>query len=248
MEKNLSFPQEPVSRVRVKLTWAQAEMVSSKGDQLQLIVAGDDESVQELRVEMENDTLLIAQPQLGYAKDIPRRRWLEICVRIPDAWQGDVDVDGVTGAVGAYSIKAQDFSISTVSGPINVRDLSGSMVWLHTVSGAIAAQRVEAKKVNIRSVSSDATLSDSTAQQTKLFTVSGELAVSLMPGSHSVDSQSISGSVCIEVEPGTAVKTAFHSLSGQFLLEDGLQNSEGGLTVTASSVSGDLAIRKRESK
>lgn len=245
MEKNVTFESAGIARVRIKLTWAQLEIVELQGGAFQAIIAGDDESVQELRVEESSGELVISQPHLAYAKEIiPRRRWLQICLRVPGAWQGDIDADTVSGPIGAHTIQCADLTLATVTGAMNINDVRCKSLWMHTVSGAVAGQALRAEKASLRSVSGNMNVTDALFTHTKLFTVSGEAAISLLEGSRAVDMQSISGSSCFYVN--SPVKAAFHALSGQFLLADDVEQADDGIEINASSVSGNFAVKRRD--
>lgn len=245
MEHNHVYPAQAISQVRIKLTWAQLELDATKASDFQLIVAGDDESVEELRVEQTGDGLTIGQPQLAYAMEIlPRRRWLQICLRIPEAWRGELDANTVAGTVSARKFAGTDVSLTTVSGSMNVRDMQADILWLHTVSGAVSGKNLTAKRCNLRGVSGQMKLTEVAFEKTKVFTVGGSVELSMLPGARSLDGQSVSGSLCVETDG--PVKAALHSLSGQFLLDDSFKQQNEGMEISVSSVSGDLAVRKRE--
>lgn len=246
MEKNFAYPMNAFVRVRAKITWAQLEIATTKGAEFQLIIAGDDESVEELRVEQNRRELTVAQPQFGgYAKEIiPRRRWLQICVRIPAEWRGDVDADTITGPLSAYGFAGTDVALSTVSGAINVRNLQAQSLFLHTVSGTIAGNDLVANRTNLRGVSGKQALRSVQFGLIKSFTVSGDVSLDLLEGSRTLDMQSISGNM--QVETNDPVNAALHSLSGRFLMEDNVERATDGFDISASSVSGDLSIKRRE--
>ena len=77
----------------------------------------------------------------------------------------------------------------------------------------------------------------------KVFTISGDVILTLDDACKMLESQSVSGALSIETNG--PVKAALHSLSGQYILGEGLDSTEGGLTINASSVSGDLAVKKK---
>jgi hypothetical protein len=245
MERNLSFPSESVVTLRVRLTWGQAELLTGESDQFQVLIAGDDDSVEEVRAEMRGGEVLVAQPQLAYAKELlPRNRWLQICVRVPKGWRGDLEASTVAGMLGARSLALGDLSLTTVSGSLRANQLSGDQLFLHTVAGAISGEALQAKRVNLRTVSGRVALKDLGFITGKAFTVSGEVNLLLRDGCRALDVQSVSGGICIET--ASPAQGALHSLSGQFIRGDGVQWAEGGLEVSASSVSGDLVLKGRE--
>ena len=252
MEKNLSFSESTATRVRAKLTWAQFEIVSSHAAQVDVFIAGDDESVEELRVEQSENGLVIAQPQLAYAKEIlPRRHWLQICLRLPQEFSGSLDVDTVSGAVGAHGVAGAGVSIATVSGQINARDVRADHLRLRTVSGALVGADLAADRGSMRTVSGAVKANGVSMRTAKVFTVSGEVALALSSAGESLDMQSVSGMLYVETDG--PVRASLHSLSGQFLLDDDLLPGRGTaqeqpliMKITASSVSGDLTVRRNK--
>lgn len=245
MERNIRYPARQGMRVRTKLSWAQVEIMSCEKDELQLMIAGDDESVESLRVEQSGEDIVIAQPQTAYAKELlPTKRWLQICVRLPQGFDGDLDIDTISGTVGAHNITGRDIMLTTVGGAIHTRQIESSLLWLHTVSGAVTGDRLSADRCHVRTVSGNVSLTAWKISTAKVFTVSGEVSLSLCPGARALDTQSISGGVGIIVD-GPA-RASMHSLSGQFVLANNIEEAPGCLEINASSITGDLTVRKKE--
>ncbi len=252
MERNLSFPRDSIARVRVKLTWAQVEAVSGGPDAFDVLIAGDEDSVEELRVEQTGDDLSIAQPQLAFAKEIlPRRRWLQICLRVPAAWKGDLDIATISGSLGAHGIAGDEVTLTTVSGPIHAHDIVSGHFAMHTATGTLAGDTIQANHCYIRTVSGRVAVAEARFTSAKVFTVSGEVSLALADGAKTLDLQSVSGAMRVETD--TPVLAALHSLSGQLSLDESLaardgiiENVKNILEITASSVTGDLAVRRRE--
>ncbi len=244
MERNLDFSGAAVTRLRMKLTWAQLEIVTADAEDFKLFIAGDDESVEELRAEMSEGDLIVAQPQLGYAKEIlPRRRWLQIGLRVPQAWRGELDVDSIAGMVGAHKIRCKQMELSTVSGQIHADGIECDLLEIHTVAGVVNGDGLKAQRGHFRTVSGRMALNDLTLKEGKGTTMSGEMNLSLNEGCKTLDFQSVSGAICVEVE-GPA-KGSLRSLSGQFLLGGDVHQEPGCLEIIGSSVTGDLAVKAR---
>jgi len=244
MERNVSFQSDGVQNVRAKLTWAQIEIVSGPGTEFQLLIAGDDESVEEVRAEKAGEEIVLSQPHLAYAKELlPRRRWLQICLRVPEGWRGDLDVDTIAGMIGLHKVSASSLSLTTVAGAMRVNGAECDFLVLQSATGAITVEGVRAKRANLRTVSGKITFENATVYATKLFTVSGEVFLALRKECRTLDSQSVSGAISVTVD-GPA-KAVLRSLSGQFLVDEKVEQAEGGLEITASSVSGDLAVKAR---
>jgi len=242
MEQNLTFPSAQVKRVRMKLAWAQAEIVDSASKVHQLLIAGDDESIAELRAELADGEIVVVQPQRSYAKEVLHRsRWLQICLRLPRDYAGDLDVDTVTGPIGANKITGAEVALTTVSAPIRVKGVTGNRISLHTVSGAITGDTLRAARGGFRSVSGTISLENILMDTVKSFTVSGETNLTLLDGCRTLDLQSISGAACVGAEG--AAKATLGSLSGQFLLGEDVKDAPGCLEITMSSMSGDLVVK-----
>lgn len=247
MEKSVSFPRDQIDRVILKMTWAQVEVVLGTGDEFQVIATGDDSSVEELRVELKEKALEAAQPPLLNAKGmLPRSKWLQICVRVPQTWRGEVDVDSISGMIGVRKINGTEISASTVSGPIHIRDTESERLMLHNVSGTISGKRLSAQRGNVRTISGKVGLEGIKIEMIKFFTVSGEANLSLDEGVRTLEIQSISGAIGVEVEGGA--HASLSSLSGKFIVSEEIAQSEGGVTISASSVTGDLLVKKRDKK
>ena len=90
MERNLSFDTEELSSIAVRLGWAQLEMFADEVDKVQVMAAGDDSSVEDLRIAVKDGILTVEQPQYGLSLNIMESRWLQVCVRVPSQWRGDV--------------------------------------------------------------------------------------------------------------------------------------------------------------
>ena len=83
MERNLSFDTEGLEKIAVHLGWAQLEMFADEVDKVQVMAAGDDSSVEDLRIAVKDGCLTVEQPQYGISLNIMECRWLQVCVRVP---------------------------------------------------------------------------------------------------------------------------------------------------------------------
>lgn len=62
MERNLSFDTEGLEKIAVHLGWAQLEMFADEVDKVQVMAAGDDSSVEDLRIAVKDGCLTVEQP------------------------------------------------------------------------------------------------------------------------------------------------------------------------------------------
>lgn len=246
MEKNFTFSSSAIERLRIRLTWAQLELLPCDADEFQLIIAGDDESIDDLRIEQTGDDLIVAQPQITYAKDLlPRRRWLQICICVPEAWQGKVSVDTVSGIIGAHGVSAAEISLTTVSASLNVQNLAAEeALVLHSVSGAVSANTLQSRRCSLRTVSGDIKATGFSVREAKLFTVSGNVEMDVEPEGRNIDGQTVSGSVLVRTNQN--VKATLHSLSGQYTFGEREATEDSTLEISITSVSGNLTVETKK--
>ncbi|MCL1796562.1 MAG: DUF4097 domain-containing protein, partial [Clostridia bacterium] len=195
MERNACFSQT-VKHIRGKMTWAQVEVVSGAHGEVQLLASGDDESVQELRIEFDNEELTLSQPQLAFAKELlPRTRWLTVLLRIPSSYKGCLEIDTISGMILANGITGDTIKLSTISGGVHAKRVEAAALRLHSVSGAVAVGGVIAPKLRVRTVSGEIAIGGAAFATAKITNVSGESSLSVHKGGMSLELQSISGAM-----------------------------------------------------
>ena len=136
MERNVNFGTEGLSDIAVHLAWAQLEIFADDVEKIQVMAAGDENSVSDLRIEVKDGTLLVEQPQYGLSLNIMESKWLQVCVRVPRAW-------------------GHGIHCSTLSGLLSARKLNGSEIVLETVTGDLRALKLSAAQMSLKSVSGD---------------------------------------------------------------------------------------------
>lgn len=240
MERSIGFPAEAVSRIRGRLTFAQVEIFSGAASDISLLLSGDEENLQEVRMELENGELLIAQPQLAFAKEIlPKKSWLHVLIRLPSEWKGDFAVGTLTGVLGAQGISGSEMELSTVSGGLQLKDVRADAMHLHTVSGPISAKRIAAEQLRIRSMAGDIAVEGAAFETAKASNVSGEISLSIRENAKLLEIQTVSGSMHLEVQ-GPA-RASLRSLTGRLSRSE--EVAEGGLEIRGTSISGELVVR-----
>jgi len=244
MEKNCSFLADFIHSVRIRLTWAQLEIIKGGQEAFHIHIAGHEDSVNEIRVEEKDHEVTISQPQYTAAMGIVSlKRWIQVCVRVPDGWKGELDASTVSGTISAHKICGDDIAFSTVSGSIHAISICGSHVGIRSISGAIAGDAIETKHLFLRTVSGKAKLEDVQSVTSKVFTVSGKICLQLGGGCKFIDLQSISGDVQLFLK-GPVKETSLRSLIGQCSVDEELEKSEDGLDISSISVTGSLTVSR----
>lgn len=246
MEKNLSFPCGSIKNVRVKLTFTQIEVITGTTDAFQIHIAGLEESVDDINVEVKNDELTIVQPQYTVVQDIiPVKRWMQMSLRIPDGWNGDIDISTVTGMLNARKVSVDEIAFTTVSGPIHLQQITGGHIGIRSVTGAVNGDIISAKHLYIRTMSGKVSLHNVKTSVGKVFSVSADVNISITGDARSLDTQSVSGDINVEVDK--PIKNAsLHSLTGQIIQSEELQKGDDGIDISSSSISGSLSIKVKK--
>ena len=136
MERNESFETKGLNEIAVHLAWGQLEIFADDVDKVQVMVAGDESSTQDLRIVVKEDRLIVEQPQYGLSLNITEGHWLQVCVRLPLGWDRAIDCN-------------------TISGLLSARKLSGGMIELETVTGDLRALKLKAEKIALKTVGGD---------------------------------------------------------------------------------------------
>lgn len=118
MERNMSFDGGSLDGVAVHLAWGQLEIFADDVDRIQVMAAGDDGSVNDLRIGEKEGWLVVEQPQYGLSLNITESRWLQICVRMPKEWKKTIACNTISGLLSARGLRAKSLTLETVSGDL----------------------------------------------------------------------------------------------------------------------------------
>lgn len=240
MSRNHSFSPMEVSALTVKLTWATVEIMVDDVEQIQVLVAGNDADVKDLKVELTAGALLIEQPAIGISVNLTAGRWMDVFIRMPLAWKGPVEIATRSGRINARGLSGTDIRLESITGDLRVMNVKGIDCLMHTVSGHLFGALVDCEKLNLRSVSTDITMEDVTFRTVKAASVNGSIRLAATQPIESVDATTATGHLTVSA-PITEIKLTYHSVSGQ-LRTRGVALQKTGVPISLSSVSGDLEI------
>ena len=179
---------------------------------------------------------------------------VDYIIRVPRTCS--LNVSGVSNTTMIQGIDA-DSSITTVSGSLALRDLSGK---LNIIS---APSHVDGKSLSgslkLKTVSGDANFSESNFHEIRGSTVSGDLVIQT-PFAGPSHFNSISGDVRLIIPSATHCSVKVSSVSGEFTTSLPSRNGQrrtgkgsfeignGGVSLDFDSVSGDLSLTTAESE
>ncbi|NLB89848.1 MAG: DUF4097 domain-containing protein, partial [Clostridiales bacterium] len=231
-----------IEKLEINLSWGQMNIVVEPVDQLQILASGDDESLKELRIEVDDKELVIEQPQFGMYKNINASKWLEVVIRIPKEMHIPIEVQSISGPISARDISGENIHIETVSGKVLLQNIEGKEIYIRSISGAIRCQKLTGRKLKLRTVSGKSVLEQINVQKASYGTVSGDV---IMDCSHVFDKMeynTVSGSLTIygPMEKISILRRGFRGnvrTEGVTLVEE-----ENHPTLKINSLTGDVSV------
>lgn len=247
MERNESFRSEELHEIIARLAWAQLEIFADDVEQIQIIASGDDRTVSELRIEKENGTLTVEQPQYGLTLDITHGHWIQIAVRVPKAWDQTLRLNTIGGPVKVSGLGGESISVETITGDLKASRLTAGNIALRTTAGAVKGSQLICETLVSRSVSGNIALEDVSAKNYRFTTVSGDIRLDMSAGFDQMEIRTVSGDCELFTELD-ALNVSVRSVSGGKTLNGvKLTDDKTAPLVRLTGVSGNLKInQKRE--
>ena len=242
MERNMHFEIAGLNDIVVRLAWAQLEIFADDVEKIQVMAAGDEATVSDLRIGIRESELLIEQPQYGLSLNLTESRWLQVCVRVPRTWEKAMHISTISGSLSARGLQGREIVLDTVSGDVRAVRVHAEKLSLKTISGDMRAEKPDAKAVSVRSVSGDVAMDEMNAETLKCNSVSGRQRYHLVKGFERIDINAVSGDVVI-TSTVTRMNVVMRSISGQVRTEGVSVTEEAGVPmVRATGISADLKL------
>lgn len=242
MERNSSFEINGLKDITVHLAWGQLEVFGDEVERVQVMAAGNESTVNDLRIELKDGVLLIEQPQYGLTLNMMDSQWLQLCIRVPKAWKNAVHLSTISGLLSMRNICGSDVTLDTVSGDLQTANLTAATMALKTISGDVRGDGIATEKLNVRSVSGDLALNAMRVTQLKSTSVSGEQTFNLNAAFQRIDVTAVSGNVII-TSPVETMNVNLRSVSGKVFTSGVTITREADApTVSATGVSADLKL------
>ncbi len=238
MNRNESFSALTVTHLIVHLAWATLEIISDDVEELQLLISGDAHDVSELKISCENGLLLCEQPTYGINMKLTTERWMQIFIRVPRSWKGEVEASTISAPLSARDLTGTDLTLETVSGDLRTSGMRFLTVSLRSVSGAVNASRLAGDRLTLRSVSGGMSASECTFAAYRINAVSGDTLLSASEPFDRLDATTVSGSVRLSA-PMDQADIVLRAISGR-VRTGGVSIVEGAPPVCVTSVSGDI--------
>ena len=244
MSRNETFDPAAAVRLEVSLAWATLEVTADSVERIQLIVAGTPEDVEDLKAQMESGVLTVEQPAYGLSTRINSERWMQVTLRVPKTWKGELTCSTMAGPLHVRGLSGSDFRLSTVTGGLRAAELEAMTLSLRTVSGTLTASGIRSDSLSVRTVSGGLLLERAAARRIKVTGVSADMNLDLAEVPERVDISAVSGDTAVRL-PAESANVSLRAVTGK-LRTAGVEQAEDGPAISAATVSGDLTVSRRD--
>ena len=242
MERNESFGVESINDLAIHLAWAQVEIFADEIERVQVLAAGDESSVKDLRIEVEDNVLVVEQPQYGLSLNITESHWMQVCVRVPADWSQKIHVNTISGLLNARGLNGSRIVLDTISGDIRANRLTAGEISIKSISGDIRSEGLTAERLTARTVSGNITMDNSSAKSYRCTTINGEQHIKLRDSFELMDLRSVSGDVTLMTSV-RRMSISTRSLNGRVSTDNVETTSDPGVPVVrVTGVSVDLRV------
>ena len=246
MERNLMFETDGLNDIAVHLAWAQLEIFADDVQKIQVLVAGDERSVEDLRILTKDGQLLVEQPQYGLSiSNLRESTWMQVCVRVPRTWDKEIHANTISGLLSARKLNASKLVLDTVSGDLRATMLNAPVIKLRSVSGDVHGETISCDSLQFRVISGDMNLDVLSTKSIKGTSVGGDVLLDCAAAFEQTEMTSVSGDVSIAA-PIEKAHVGLRSISGKVKLEGVAEANEDETApnVRVTGVSADLTLRK----
>ncbi len=158
----------------------------------------------------------------------------KVIVSLPASWQGDLELESVSGSVNIQDVNPDSMDIESVSGSVLLKNCNSSKLEVEAVSGSVKA--------------------DGAFEKVRVETVSGSITVTTSsPLKHKSNFESLSGAITLGMPRNAGYALHFDSMSGSFTDEitgtNGKKkvdsvNGDGKVSISASTLSGAMKVQQ----
>lgn len=244
MNRNEFLEALPITRITLKLVGATLEVCTDDIDDIHVMVSGADRDVENLRIAVQADQLLVEQPATALAKNPVGTSWMQLTIRLPYTWKGRIDGRTVSGWINARSLTGTDISLESVSGMITATDMSFITIGMKAVTGDVKLVSAACEKCTLASTSGDVKAEAVSLHTCSVTNITGNAALSLVSPFEEITATSVTGDVTIDA-PIDACDAVLRSVAGR-IRTSGVSIEDGAAKVRVTTVSGGLDITRAE--
>ncbi len=240
MERNNRYAAAEIKEVQVHLAWAQLSAVTADIDDIQVLVAGDDRSVNEMQIAIKEGALTVEQPQFGLSLDVMQGKWMQVCLRMPEKFEGNVVLSTITGLITVRGIKADKLSVDTVNGDLRVTSVAASEIRMASVTGEICAGSLSGESLKIRAVNGKVDVQDASFDLVKTSSVAGKQKLVFVKPFVTMEARSVSGKIHVYAA-SRQLHVVTRSVKAQVKMKN-IEDNEQAPELRLITVSGRLEV------
>ncbi len=244
MNRNENYPAASVAVLDVNLAWATLELVADDVEEIQVLVSGNEEDVDDLRTGLKDGTLRVEQPAYGLTPKITMVRWMQVVVRLPRTWKGVIGAGTVAGCLRASGLTGSDVVLATVSGDLSATGTEAIALRVRTVTGALNLAEARAEKLTLRTVSGLLRVQRGDFRFIRVNSAASDVDLDLDAPMERLDATTVAGDIRIDAPIRMACIT-LRSATGR-LRTGGVSITDEGPVIAANTVSGGLLVTCKE--
>ncbi len=244
MNRNESFPAGGITALDIRLAWATLELISDAVEDVQVLISGNEEDVEDLKVALDGGKLTVEQPAYGLTTHITMVRWMQVIVRLPQGWKGAVQAGTVAGPLRCRGLTGSDVALTTVSGDLRGTDLSAIALSMRTVTGSLTLIGAGAESFTARTVSGLVRLERGDFRAVKASATGSRIFLDLDAPFDRLECTTVAGDIEVQAPIQAAVIT-FRSAAGR-LRTGGVSITDEGPDIHVTTVSGSLTVSRKE--
>lgn len=240
MERNECFDALAVTSMTLRLGWASAEIAVDEVSAVEVLITGEDDAVEDVKVAFTHGRLLIEQPFRGLLASPRKPKLLDVLVRVPQGWKGAVNASTTSGTLTTGGLSGSDLSFRTRSGALSATDLEALTISLRTGRAPISARSLFCDKLALHTCAGAVSCHDAALQQLRIGSLSGHTEVTLTAPFAVLRSTTLLGDVCV-ASPTEEVSIRPRTLLGR-LRTRGVALQDAGVKAHFTSFSGDIEL------
>ena len=243
MNRNEFLEALPLSHITLRLTNATLEICSDVVDDINVIVSGSDKEVQTLSITVFNNQLRVEQPAVSRQKTPIAQSWLQVTIRLPQSWKGQIEAHTVSGWITIRGASGTDLTLESVSGVIKASYLLFLTAVMRTVTGDVRISDMVCSKVSLGSTSGAIVVANSSMDQCALTSITGNADIGLRSPFRSIRANSVTGDLTLSAPVGQC-RVSHRCISGHINTSDISIVEQGDVSVTFNTVAGDLNMTR----
>lgn len=247
MNRNEFLDALPLTRIVLRLTSASLEICTDAIDDVHVMASGADGDVKALSIAVRGEQLIVEQPAKTLARNPVASSWLQITIRVPQSWKGQLEARTVSGWISVRGLYGTDLSLDSVSGLITASALQFHTMSLRTVTGDIRAGGLMCFSLTLGSTSGSISLQESNFTRCSVSSITAPVTLSLCAPFQAISGSSVLGDLIVDA-PIDRCNASIRSVSGRISASGVFIDEEAASSIQFNTVSGNLDLTRLDTE